>query len=553
MILVYSNADWAFSNYLYISFYTDNVPASATYTVKLYDKYYSGSNYGLAVAVSGSISRTASGYSTVPATSIRWRRTTFKQIRTDAGPLKIIFNNNYNYVSTYSMTSNSEVVSSDGIVISLPVTVAGGTTYYCFAREFPANQYSLYKEYVVNCAYYSTTQVLIKSIPSHIMKPNFYYEFIVYRNGGSGSSLLSVSSSSSYVLQVWTVDAYDNSGTTLYHSNVPYLNPLNVYPITLNRIYILTREAAAVNSLYVDFNIAFAVNSATTVFYLEFIFDSLDLNYFGITNGGAIPCLLVGFSTLSGKQRAPTCYGYADGVNATTPLRIRVFKISGFSANTNFKIAFDNFNNPPINTLILTPINMRVNLVDRTNTRVYTSYFPNIYYSDSINTAVPANLGGSIGISNNNRGASTNHHMFIADWPYNSNSADVSQKIVLKIAGGITCCQSFNSLTLTDSQTGYTLLWSNPNANTSVYETPSKGINTDTYWYINNVVNPNQVSFQTYNQLRETTFIMYVSYKTTYISKLNQPAFSSYASVSDFVVSSSPTITESNAHFSYHS
>jgi hypothetical protein len=431
--MVYSNADWTFTNFLYISFYTDNVPASTTYTLRLYDKFYSGSNNGLVVAVSGSFGRTVSAsFTTLPPTSIRWRRPTFRQLRNDAGPVKLILNNNYQYVSTYSMSTNSESSSSDGIIIFVPGSGLTNHPYYCLAREYLPNQYSFYKEYVVNCVFYSTTQILIKSIPSHIMSPTFRYEFIIYRNMGSGSSLISIPSATNYVMQVGTVNNY-NSGGIQYYNWMPVLNYLNVHPITLNNIYILTREAAAVNSLYLDFNIGFAVNSAATVFYLEFIFDRLDLSYFDITNGGTIPCLLVGFSTLSGKQRAPTCYGYADGVNATSPLRIRVFKFSGFSANTNFRIAFDNFNNPPINTLILTPINVRVSLVDRTSTRVYTSFFPNVYFSDSTNIAVPASLGGSIGISNNVRGASTNHHMYIADWPYNSNGADVSQKIVMKI------------------------------------------------------------------------------------------------------------------------
>jgi hypothetical protein len=108
LIKIYSNADWTFSSYMYVTFYTDNVPSSCTYTFQLYDKYYSGSNYGLVISAAGSFGRTVSGsYSTMQPTSVRWRRTTYKNIRSDAGPVKLTLNNNFQYVSTYSMTNNA--------------------------------------------------------------------------------------------------------------------------------------------------------------------------------------------------------------------------------------------------------------------------------------------------------------------------------------------------------------------------------------------------------------------------------------------------------------
>lgn len=276
------------------------------------------------------------------------------------------------------------------------------------------------------------------------------------------------------------------------------------------------------------------------------------MNYFGISNGGKIPCLLKsGFSTLSGKQQFPTCYGFADGVNSTTPLKIRIFKMSGFSSGATFSLTFDNFNNPPINTLIVTPIDLRMNLIDRTNTKIYTSNFQNIYISQSSNIVTPTNLGGSLTMSNSYRGVSTNHYMNF-NWPYGS-TAFTSEKIVMKITGGITCCQAFSSLTLSDSQTTYSVLWSNPNTNTTVYSTPTKGYNQNTNWYISNIINPNQVSYYTYNQNPQVTFIMYSAYHTSFITKLNQPSFSSYALNSDFVITSTPNRVETSGHFSFHS
>lgn len=204
----------------------------------------------------------------MPPTSVIWRRPTYKQARTDAGPVRITFNNNYQYVSTYNMNTNSEdSSSSDGIIIYVPNSGLSNNAYYCYAREYPANQYSFYREYVINCVYYSTTQILIKSIPSHIMTPNYYYDFIIYMNTGSGSSLISVPSATNYIIQVGTVNNY-NSGGIQYYDYIPVLNYLDRLPITLNYVMFLTQEAAAVNSLLLNFNINFAVNSATTVFYL---------------------------------------------------------------------------------------------------------------------------------------------------------------------------------------------------------------------------------------------------------------------------------------------
>lgn len=102
-INIYANADIFFTGYLYITFQTDSVPSSSTYTFVLYDRYVSSTNYGASVSVSGTFSRTVSGsYTTLQPTSIKWRRQTYKNIRSDTGPVKVILNNNYQYVSTYN-------------------------------------------------------------------------------------------------------------------------------------------------------------------------------------------------------------------------------------------------------------------------------------------------------------------------------------------------------------------------------------------------------------------------------------------------------------------
>lgn len=124
----------------------------------------------------------------------------------------------------------------------------------------------------------------------------------------------------------------------------------------------------------------------------------------------------------------------------------------------------------------------------------------------------------------------------------------------MKIAGGITCCQTFSSLTLSDTQVGSygTPLWSNPILNITVYNTPTLGVGTNINWNINNVVNPNQVMYATYQNIMTTTFIMYNNYQTRYITKLNQPDFSTYTLDTDFTVGSNPSLIIGNANYGFH-
>jgi len=101
------------------------------------------------------------------------------------------------------------------------------------------------------------------------------------------------------------------------------------------------------------------------------VFDAYDLSYFGISNGKSIPCYLSGLSAASGKSEGPVCFGYSTGTANNKPLIVRVVNIASFSSGQNIKIALDNFSNPPIQTLFVTPINVRVRLQDRTNKKVY--------------------------------------------------------------------------------------------------------------------------------------------------------------------------------------
>jgi len=101
---------------------------------------------------------------------------------------------------------------------------------------------------------YSTTQVLIQSIPSHILKPEYYYEFVVYQNMGASSPFVPLSSSANSLIRVWSGSNY-NSFSTQYFDVLPVDNFLDSSPITLNSIYFLTREQSVTNSLLLDITV----------------------------------------------------------------------------------------------------------------------------------------------------------------------------------------------------------------------------------------------------------------------------------------------------------
>ena len=226
--------------------------------------------------------------------------------------------------------------------------------------------------------------------------------------------------------------------------------------------------------------------------------------------------------------------------------------MAAFSSGQNIKLALDNFSNPPIQTLFVTPINVRIRLQDRTNAKVYTSYFPNIYYSHSnlYNTTVST---GTLTPSNNYLGTS-NYHYWTVDWPYSSGS-NVWDKISVNIDGGVTCCSAYSNLaTLSDQWITYTKLWVNTKANTTIYQMPQRSLGTSSTFSVNNVVNPNPVDFDVYEKGRKVIIKWYSIYWAIYIYTLTQQSYSSYTKNSDFVISSSPSYVSGSApnHFPSH-
>lgn len=185
----------------------------------------------------------------------------------------------------------------------------------------------------------------------------------------------------------------------------------------------------------------------------------------------------------------------------------------------------------------MNPINVRISYFDRTNKKTYTSYFPSVYASDSINRGVPTVISGSIARSTSSRGTSA-YHYFTTGWPYSSNYNDVSQKMLMKINGGVTCCASFSSFTLSDNNTGsYSLLWTNKISNISVYRTPSQSNGVNTNIQVNGIVNPYPIQKYYYEQIKKLEVAFYSGYQNVYIKQLDQFAYDTYTSVVQFTVS----------------
>ena len=202
----------------------------------------------------------------------------------------------------------------------------------------------------------------------------------------------------------------------------------------------------------------------------------------------------------------------------------------------------------------MVPINVRITQVDRTNNKVYTSNFPSVYASDSWNRGTPSELGGSLSRSNSNRGASEYFYYNIG-WPYSSNFNDISEKVVMKIRGGITCCNSYHSFYMDDNVTSaYTELWTDTVANITVYRTPSRSSGQSTSIQIINVVNPYPIDKETYEQLKELEIFFYDNYQHKYIKQFEQFSYASYSQLSEISVSTNfGSPVDSTRSYSYHS
>ena len=544
VVQVYAKADIAITGTLYITLYTSSMPSSLTYRMQLYDKYISGSDYSIGVDITQSFSRSPPN-TLVQSTSILWRRQAFKMLSSTSGPKRVIFNNNFQYVY-----DTDTPALSDAIVLTFPTGISNSYTYHCKAYEYLPNQRHLYTEYELPCVYFAANAIRITALASHILQPTYFYELAIYRNNNGANAYLTADTGA-YQLIVESIDAL-SSYTVVNRDYIQAYQYQAVYPIVLNSIYTLTWQAGVLNSLYLDLT----VSATTSAFqYLEFVFPALGLSSFEIDNGEQIPCYISSQITqASGKSQAPFCRGYTDGLSNDSPLVIRVLNINPFSTgSTQFKIAFDNFNNPPVQQYSAVAMDVRVSLIDSTNNKVFSSYFPAVYFSQNSNLAAASALGGTLSGSNMNRGAST-YQYFAISWPYTSSVSDTSQKIVLKVQGGLTCCNPFSSFSLNDNvTTSYSLLWTDSVANISVYQTPTHSSGLSTRLNINNVVNPYPYQFDTYNQLLLINVLMYSNYANTYLQQFSQLDYSSYNQLSQLSVQSGlGSSVDATRSYSFH-
>jgi len=121
------------------------------------------------------------------------------------------------------------------------------------------------------------------------------------------------------------------------------------------------------------------------------------------------------------------------------------------------------------------------------NSRVrYYTYWDSIFYIDSVNVGVPGTFSSNLQRSSGAHGSSNGYLYFNSvSWPYTSNVNDISEKVVLKIEGGITCCRAYDDFYMRDDSQGtWTELWTDKVANITVYRTPSRSSGSNNQIYI---------------------------------------------------------------------
>jgi hypothetical protein len=219
-------------------------------------------------------------------------------------------------------------------------------------------------------------------------------------------------------------------------------------------------------------------------------------------------------------------------------------------SGTNFKLSFDNFNNPAVQRLFMVPIDITFRYIDRQNRRKYQSNWPSVYLSDSINVGSPAEIPGSLSRNNDYRGQNSIHYIGIS-WPYTSTS-ESSQKIVLKLAGGVLCCQSFSSINLRDNANGYSLLWRNTKANMSVYLTPAYTAGWGRELWINSVNNPFPYQRDTYQKMKKIEILFYNNWRAVHSKRLDQFDYSTYLRLDEMTIDASATLIDTTKSYYFH-
>ena len=76
----------------------------------------------------------------------------YKERRTTDGPMRVIMQNNEQYVTPYDQSTNSISLSTqNAILFDPPMTLTSGMKYKCVVREYLPTKYHLYTEYNIPC------------------------------------------------------------------------------------------------------------------------------------------------------------------------------------------------------------------------------------------------------------------------------------------------------------------------------------------------------------------------------------------------------------------
>lgn len=387
----------------------------------------------------------------------------------------------------------------------------------------------MFNEWYPKCNYYTTNQIQVWAIPGHILRSGTKYEISIFKIDNP-NSIMTPPPSASYF---YTSLVSYSGGTMIYLSRLSMRNYQAVNPITLSNVYTLTREAGVANSLCLDF----AINTAgTSAQEIEFKFANLGLSSFQVSSGQEIPCFIgTGFSALA--TRTVKCVASTAGIGQDTPLYVRVNNMDTFTSGTTFRISFDGFTNPSMNTLLVTPMDVTITFIDMTTRKVYSTFFPELYVSDSVNiNPTPVSLSSTYYMDSNIYGASTRHRLNF-NWPQSSTNT-ISEKTLVALSGGILCCTAISGLSFDGQSRTFPVLWANTKANIVVLDTPSMSTG-GTNFYINSLVNPYPYQVSTYNTTMTVSMIIYKDYQRVAVENQNQPAWTSYATTSNSMTLSS--------------
>ena len=124
--------------------------------------------------------------------------------------------------------------------------------------------------------------------------------------------------------------------------------------------------------------------------------------------------------------------------------------------------------------------------------------------------------------------------------------------MVLKLAGGVLCCQPFSSINLRDNYNAYTLLWRDTKANMSVYLTPAYNAGWGRDLWINSVNNPYPYQRDTYQKMKKIEILFYSNWKAVYSKKLDQFDYSTYGRYDEMTINTSPSLIDTTKSYYFH-